>query len=104
MIAHIVTITFTPETPTEHIRRSWEHLQSLQGVVPTLRHIVGGTDLAFDPANAQLAFMCFFDDQAGWADYQQHPAHQAFAAEYIRPHLVSRCATQFEWTGPLPQQ
>lgn len=102
MIAHVVTITFTPETSSEHISRSWDELRSLLGVVPTLRQIVGGTDLGFDAANAQLAFVCFFDDQDGWAEYQQHPAHQAFAAEFIRPYLVARNATQFTWDGPIP--
>ena len=102
MIAHFVSLKFVAGTGAEHIDEAWRRLTALVELVPTLHQIVGGRDLGYDNANAQLSFVAFFDDHAGWLAYQQHPAHQSVAAELIRPYLESRVATQCEWASTIP--
>lgn len=102
MIAHSVAFRFDDSVGPDHAARALEELRALVGVIPSLRGIVGGPDLGFADGNYHLAFLAFFDDEAGWRAYQEHPAHVEYGSTWIRPHLAARAAAQFAWSGPLP--
>ena len=53
-------------------------------------------DLAIAPGNATIAATAVFDDEAGYLEYRDHPAHRAVIQDHIDPVRESRAAIQFE--------
>lgn len=70
--------------------------EKLREAVHTLRgyEVVTNAPEA-DGTNYHLALICLFDDMAGLAEYQQHPAHKAFGA-YIGKLRTDRACIDFE--------
>lgn len=79
----------------EHAAEVARRLQSLMGVVPTLRSLSAGPNAAYADVNGDVALVADFDDVAGLDAYQVHPAHQEVAA-YVRSVVSSRIAVDFE--------
>ena len=94
MIRHVVCFAWKDTTTTEQIDGFWELLAGLPHAIPELRAYHFGRDAGAAEGNFDFALVADFDDLAGWAAYQQHPAHRV-AAEYVRPLVRQRVAVQF---------
>ena len=72
-----------------------EGLRALPGLIPELRDYVVGTDLRLNDANAHLAVVADFDDEAGYVVYRDHTEHRKVIEERITPIVDQRTAVQF---------
>jgi hypothetical protein len=98
MIRHVVAWTLAAEDATERAEHAAEvarRIASLDGVVPSLRSLSVGANVAYPDTNAHVALVADFDDVEGLEAYQVHPAHQEVAA-YVRSVVASRAAVDFE--------
>lgn len=96
MIRHIVLLTLKPDAPSDAARTIVEALRALPPMIPSIRDYQAGVDLAIAPGNATIAATAIFDDEAGYLQYRDHPAHRAVIQDYIDPVRESRAAIQFE--------
>jgi hypothetical protein len=55
-------------------------LESLVGVVPSIRSLAAGPTVVTGPKHWDLGLVAGFDDVAGLEAYQVHPAHQKVGA------------------------
>ncbi len=94
MLKHIVSWKIadaaTPEGQ-EKIASIVAGLESLVGVVPSIRSLSVGPSVVTGPNHWDLGLVVDFDDEAGLEAYQVHPEHQKVGA-HIRS-LVSAQAT-----------
>lgn len=79
------------EQAAEIVRR----LEGLVGVVPSLRSLSAGVNVAYPDGNADVALVADFDDLQGLEDYQVHPAHKEVGA-YLKGLVSGRSAVDFE--------
>ena len=96
MITHVVLLRWNEDAPADQSERVAAALNTLPGIVTSLRSYHVGADIGLREGNADFGVVATFDDAAGWHAYDQDPEHQRILAEVIRPHLASRLATQFE--------
>ncbi|WP_292836318.1 Dabb family protein [Microbacterium sp.] len=97
-IRHVVTWTMAgPDlrTRTAHAAEVAERLRALDGVVESIRSLSVGVNALEIDGNADVALVADFDDAAGLAAYQTHPAHQAVAG-FVRSVTASRSAVDLE--------
>lgn len=94
MIRHCVLLTFAAGTDAGHARVVADALAGLPAQIPEIRAYAVGPDLGLNPANASLAAVADFDDEAGYVTYRDHPAHRAVIDALITPHLASRAGAQ----------
>ena len=73
-------------------------LEALAKVVPGIEHYEFGPDLGINDGNARYGIVADFASEADYVVYRDHPDHQAFIAEVIRPIVKSRSAVQHERT------
>jgi hypothetical protein len=96
MIRHIVLLTLRSDAPPEAAAAIVEALRGLTAEIPSIRDYQAGTDLGLGPGNASVAATATFDDDAGYLEYRDHPAHRAVIERYIDPVRESRASIQFE--------
>jgi hypothetical protein len=96
MIRHIVLLTLRSGAPPEAAYQIVEALKSLPPVVPSIRDYQAGVDLGIVPGNSTIAATATFDDQAGYLEYRDHPAHREVIERLIDPVRESRASIQFE--------
>jgi uncharacterized protein (DUF1330 family) len=97
-VRHVVAWTMAADDPATRAEQAAEvarRLTALVGVVPSIRSLSSGANVAFPEGNADVAVVIDFDDVQGIEDYQVHPAHQEVAA-YIRSVAGGRMAVDFE--------
>jgi len=97
-IRHVVTWSLAAEDAAVRAEQAAEvarRLQSLVGVVPSIRALSAGPNVAYPDGNSDVAVVIDFDDVQGLDDYQTHPAHQEVAG-YIRSVVGGRMAVDFE--------
>lgn len=70
-------------------------LSALVGVVPSIRALHVGPNVAYHDANFDVALIADFDDVAGLEAYQVHPAHQ-LAAGFVRSVVSGRASVDVE--------
>jgi hypothetical protein len=95
MIRHVVLITLRPDAPAEAAATIVRELQALKDVIPSIRDYQAGVDLGIVPGNATVAATSTFDDEAGYLEYRNHPAHLAVIEQHIDPYRESRAGIQF---------
>ncbi len=83
------------ETRAEHAAEIARLLHALVGVVPSIRSLSAGVNVAFPDTNADVAIVADFDDIEGLEAYGAHPAHLEVVA-YVRSVVASRLAVDFE--------
>lgn len=83
------------ETRAEHAAEVARLLEGLVGVVPVIRSLSVGVNVAVPESNADVALLIDLDDLAALDAYQTHPAHQQVAG-YIRSVTGDRLAVDFE--------
>lgn len=69
-------------------------LESLVGVVPSIRALSVGPSVVTGPNHWDLALIVDFDDEAGLEAYQVHPEHQKVGA-HIRSLVSQQAAVDF---------
>ena len=69
-------------------------LESLEGVVPSIRALSVGPSVVTGPNHWDLGLIVDFDDEAGLEAYQVHPEHQIVAA-HIRSLVSEQAAVDF---------
>ncbi len=97
-IRHIVTWGMAADDPAvraEHAAEVAARLRALDGVVESIRALTVGVNVLDIPGNADVALVADFDDAAGLAAYQTHPAHEAVVG-FIRSVTGSRSAVDVE--------
>jgi hypothetical protein len=95
MFRHVVLMQFTPEASVEQRQAVLDGLSSLPAAIPGIRSYVYGPDAGVMPGNHDLAVVADFDDADAYVHYANHPAHQAFIAEKVKPILAHRAAVQY---------
>jgi hypothetical protein len=99
MIRHVVTWKLAAEdaeTRSEQAAEVARRLNALDGVVPQLRAISAGANVAYPDANWDVTLVADFDTLEALEEYQVHPAHEEVVA-YVRSVVASRTAVDFEF-------
>lgn len=97
-IRHVVVWSVTGDDDrarAENAHGIAERLRSLEGVVPSIRALSAGPNVAYAEVNADVALVADFDDVAGLDEYQRHPAHLEVAG-FIRSVASARMAVDLE--------
>lgn len=97
-IRHVVLWTVVgddEQTRADNARGIAARLHDLVGLVPSIRALSAGPNVAYAEVNADVALIADFDDVAGLDEYQRHPAHLE-AAGYIRSVAATRIAVDIE--------
>ncbi|WP_309065849.1 Dabb family protein [Microbacterium sp.] len=98
MIRHVVMWKMAAEDAgvrAAHAAEVARLLNALDGVVPELRAVSAGPNVAFPETNFDVVLVADVDSLEALAAYQVHPAHEE-AAVYIRSVAASRAAVDFE--------
>jgi len=98
MIRHVVTWKLAADdaaTRAEQAAEVARRLNALDGVVPKLRSITAGANVAYPDANWDVTLVADVDSIAALEEYQVHPAHEEVVA-YVRSVVASRVAVDFE--------
>jgi hypothetical protein len=93
---HVVLLTIDPGAPAAAVPSIVEGLRELPALIPSLRSYTVGVDVGLAEGNATIAVVADFDDDAGYLEYRDHPAHQQVIADRIRPVLAGRSAVQHD--------
>ncbi len=97
MLKHVVSWKLTAEdaaTKREHAEQIATRLQSLVGVVPSIRALAVGSTVVDGPNNWDVGLIVDFDDVDGLEAYQVNPDHQAVGA-YIRSVIAEQATVDF---------
>lgn len=99
MIRHVVSwkladpdVDVRAEQAAEVARR----LNALMGVVPELRAVSAGVNVAYPDVNWDVTLVADVDSLDDLEAYQVHPAHQEVGV-YLRSVVQSRVAVDFEF-------
>lgn len=97
-IRHVVTWKLAAEDSAVRAEQASEIarlLNALVGVVPQLRAISAGANVAYPDANWDVTLVADFDSIDELEAYQVHPAHEEVVS-YVRSVVASRVAVDFE--------
>ena len=97
-IRHVVTWKLAAEDAAVRAEQAAEvarRLNALEGVVPQLRSISAGANVAYPDANWDVTLVADFASIEELEAYQVHPAHEEDVA-YVRSVVASRVAVDFE--------
>lgn len=92
MIKHVVCHKYNNKAEAPVIAQK---LNSLMGKVPSLRSMETGVDFMDSKRAYHLVLIATFDDKAGLAEYDTHPAHMQ-VKEYIHKVLETAVSVDFE--------
>ncbi|AXL11338.1 Dabb family protein [Microbacterium foliorum] len=98
MIRHIVSWKLAAEDADVRAEQASEvarRLNALDGVVPQLRSISAGANVAYPDTNWDVTLVADFDSVAALEEYQVHPAHEEVVA-YVRSVVAARAAVDIE--------
>jgi Stress responsive A/B Barrel Domain len=96
MLRHTVLLTLSADPASETTKTIVEALRKLPAQIASIREYEVGADLGLNDGNATIAVVARFDDEKGYLEYRDHPAHRAVIDELISPVRQSRAAIQFE--------
>ncbi len=100
MLRHVVLLRLDDGADAAMVERIADALRALPDSVPSIRDYCVGVDQGLAEGNAQLSVVALFDDEAGYAEYRDHPDHVAIIDRHIRPVLAGRMATQYSPEPP----
>jgi Stress responsive A/B Barrel Domain len=93
-VRHLVLFRWKEGTTADVVAAIDAELDALPALIPALGSYVHGPDLGLGEGRWDFGIVAECDDAAGWAAYDQHPAHQRVVVEVIRPHVAERAAVQ----------
>lgn len=97
-IRHVVSWKLAEEDAAlrgEQAAEVARRLNALMGVVPELRAVTAGANVAHPDTNWDVTLVADVDSLDALEAYQVHPAHKEVGA-YIKSVVVSRVAVDFE--------
>jgi len=83
MIEHLIFFRLKPDLPADTAKRIFDGFRSMQGVIPGLRDVVIGHNVAIQTdyaADAEIGVRMLFDSHESLRAYLTHPQHQKLAA------------------------
>lgn len=95
MLRHVVAFRFGPAADGAAKARLVEGLEALPGQIPEIRRYEFGPDAGLAEGNFDFVVVADFEDEAAYATYAGHPAHQALIRDRIRPYISERVAVQY---------
>jgi hypothetical protein len=93
-VRHVVLFRWKTEVTAADVAAVDEALAVLPAQIPSLVAYHHGADLGLGEGRWDYGIVAECDDAAGWAAYDQHPAHQHVVVEVIRPRVAERAAVQ----------
>jgi hypothetical protein len=99
MIKHVIAWTLAADDAPGKSAAFTEIAQGLGGlphVIPELKTLHIGQDVAQTDGNWDLVAIMDFDSTEGLAAYQVHPEHKKVAA-MIRTHVTGRAVVDYEY-------
>ncbi|MBY6060197.1 Dabb family protein [Microbacterium esteraromaticum] len=97
-IRHVVSWKLADPDATVRAEQAAEvarRLNALMGVIPELRMVSAGANVAYPDVNWDVTLVADVDSLDDLEAYQVHPAHQEVGV-YIRSVVASRVAVDFE--------
>lgn len=97
MIKHIVMwrMADTPDKAEKALAIK-ENLEALKDKIKVLKSIEVGINFETSDAASDVVLVTEFDSAADLNEYQQHPAHKAVGAAYVRPNVAERRVVDYE--------
>lgn len=98
MIRHVVSWKLAAEDAGQRAEQAAEvarRLNALDGVVPQLRSISAGANVAYPDTNWDVTLVADFDSIDALEEYQVHPAHEE-VVDYVRSVVAARVAVDFD--------
>ncbi|HWA59309.1 MAG TPA: Dabb family protein [Gemmatimonadales bacterium] len=96
MIHHIVCFRFHPGTPEARIEAAGRALLGMAGVIPEVRRVHWGPNLAPSAGDYSHVLTVVVDDMAAVGRYLEHPVHVKIVTDTIAPIRAARLALDVE--------
>lgn len=97
MFRHVVMFRWNAGVAPDHAARVHAALEQVRAALPMMSDYRHGADVRFTPGNFDYVIVGDFDSRETYAAYRDHPLHQQFVTDYIKPHMAERCAVQMEF-------
>ncbi|MCL7366005.1 MULTISPECIES: Dabb family protein [Streptomyces] len=91
----MISLRFHEGTTDEQIQRMADGLLGLRDQIGTIRSMRMGRDLRIRSDNFAFSSLTEFDDEAGYLEFRDHPAHQRVVRELIQPIMAERAGVVF---------
>lgn len=97
MIRHIVMWKMAPaEDMAEKARAIKENLEALRDKIDVIVNIEVGLNFNETDSASDVVLVSTFKTAADLNEYQNHPAHKAVGAAYVRPYVAERRVCDYE--------
>lgn len=98
MIKHIVMWRMAPcENKEERAKAIKENLEALKDKIEILEDIEVGLNFEESPYASDVVLVSTFKTVQDLNEYQNHPAHKAVGAAYVRPYVSERRVCDYEF-------
>ena len=94
-VAHVVTITFIDDTPTETVDTFHRNLGAVSAVCSGIESFRHGRDINFRTGTADYAISAVFIDENALRAYLTHPEHVRITNEF-EPNIAAKTSVQFQ--------
>jgi len=95
-LRHSVVLTWVDGVTAEQLTAVTTGLDRLKERIPNIERFDYGPDLGINDGNAAYAIVADFASVDDYVAYRDHPEHQQYLTEVIRPILSQRVAVQYE--------
>ena len=96
MLRHIALFRLKPDAPADARQSLEEGLFLLAQTIDVIESYDYGADLGLREGNFDFAVVADFRDADAFRAYVDHPDHQAFLEQRLRPVLEERVSIQFD--------
>jgi hypothetical protein len=96
MILHVVLFRFRESASAVEVEDARRALLAMRGVVPGVRGVTFGPNLAASAAEWPHVLIVSLEDFVSVERYLSHPVHVDTVAKYVRPILEARLAVDAE--------
>lgn len=98
MVKHIVMWKMAPhEDKLEKAQAIKENLEALKDKIDVLVDIEVGLNFNDSESASDVVLVSTFHTREDLAEYQNHPAHKAVGAAYVRPNVAERRVCDYEF-------
>ncbi len=98
MVRHIVLWKLVPSPDmAERAAAIKENLEALKDKIDVIKDIAVGINANPSDDASDVALVSEFETMADLGEYQNHPAHKAVAAAYVRPYVEERRVCDYEF-------
>lgn len=98
MVKHIVMWKMAPcDDAAEKAQAIKENLEALKDKIDVIVDIQVGLNFNESEAASDVVLVSTFKNASDLAEYQNHPAHKAVGAAYVRPNVSERRVCDYEF-------